>query len=144
MATDHAATTNGRGPNRYDYGGNPLAREQTNDSSARFQAFGGNLEPGLFRQQTGRKLGNPAPLGLSAFALTTFLLSLINLGTRGTSTPNIVVATAWAYGGLVQLLAGMWEFACEFPSPFHSRMFPALRAKPSPRHPQKQSERARD
>ncbi len=48
------------------------------------------------------------PLGLSAFALTIFLLSLINLGTRTITEPNIVVAAAYAYGGLVQLLSGMW------------------------------------
>ncbi len=55
-----------------------------------------------------RKFANPAPLGLSAFALTTFVLSLINLRTRGVNSPNIVVALAFGYGGLVQLLAGMW------------------------------------
>jgi len=58
-----------------------------------------------------RPLGNPAPLGLSAFAATTFVLSLINLGTRNVSTPNIVLGMAFFYGGLCQLLAGMWEFA---------------------------------
>ena len=51
---------------------------------------------------------NPAPLGLSAFALTTFVLSLINVGTRSIGEPNLVVALAYGYGGLVQLLAGMW------------------------------------
>jgi succinate-acetate transporter protein len=58
-----------------------------------------------------RKFANPAPLGLCAFALTTFVLSLINVGTLGVSTPNVVVGLALGYGGLVQLLAGMWEFA---------------------------------
>jgi succinate-acetate transporter protein len=55
-----------------------------------------------------RKFANPAPLGLSAFALTTFVLSLINVGTRDITHPNLVVALAYGYGGLVQLLAGMW------------------------------------
>jgi len=59
-----------------------------------------------------RKFANPAPLGLSAFALTTFVLSLINVQARGITTPNIITSLALAYGGLVQLLAGMWEFAC--------------------------------
>jgi len=58
-----------------------------------------------------RKFANPAPLGLSAFALTTFVLSLINCQARGITTPNIIVSLALAYGGFVQLLAGMWEFA---------------------------------
>ncbi|GAA5924445.1 acetate uptake transporter family protein [Sporobolomyces koalae] len=58
-----------------------------------------------------RKFANPAPLGLCAFGLTTFMLSLINLSTRGVTVPNIVVGPALFYGGLGQLLAGMWEFA---------------------------------
>lgn len=95
QGVDHAEK--GRGGHRYDYGGNPLAREDTSQSM-RFPAFGGELQPGAFSRPKGRKLANPAPLGLSAFALTTFLLSLINLGTRGTSTPNIVVAAAYGYG----------------------------------------------
>jgi succinate-acetate transporter protein len=54
-------------------------------------------------------IADPAPVGLAAFALTTFLLSVSNAHlTRGTGTPW--VAYALAYGGLVQLLAGMWEF----------------------------------
>lgn len=55
-----------------------------------------------------RKFANPAPLGLCAFALTTFVLSCINMHVRGQSQPNIVVPLAFAYGGLVQLLSGMW------------------------------------
>lgn len=54
------------------------------------------------------KVADPAPLGLAAFALTTFLLSAKNAGwTDGT---NAWLAYAFAYGGLCQLLAGMWEF----------------------------------
>jgi len=94
----------------YNYGGNPLAHLNTGES-ARFPAFGGEFQPGLYRPTTHRKFANPAPLGLSAFALTTFVLSLINCGTRNLTEPNIVVALAFGYGGLVQLLAGMWEMA---------------------------------
>lgn len=90
----------------YDYGGNPLAHINTGES-ARLPAFGGDFQPGLYRPPN-RKFANPAPLGLSAFALTTFVLSLINVRTRGVSEPNIVIALAFGYGGLVQLLAGMW------------------------------------
>lgn len=51
---------------------------------------------------------DPAPLGLAAFALTTFLLSAKNAGwTHGT---DAWLGYAFAYGGLCQLLAGMWEF----------------------------------
>jgi len=59
-----------------------------------------------------RKFANPAPLGLSAFAATTFILSMYNVQARHVLVPNIVVGMALGYGGLVQLLAGMWEFAC--------------------------------
>ena len=58
-----------------------------------------------------RQFANPAPLGLCGFALTTFLLSLINMRTRSITVSNMVVAPAFAYGGIVQLLAGMWEMA---------------------------------
>ena len=53
-------------------------------------------------------IADPAPLGLAAFALTTFLLSAFNVGwTKGTVA---FLGFALAYGGLAQLLAGMWEF----------------------------------
>nr|POE77659.1 acetate permease a [Quercus suber] len=94
----------------YDYGGNPLMHVNTGES-VRLQAFGGELQPGLYKSTKQRKFANPAPLGLSAFALTTFVLSLINLGTRGIPAPSLVIGAAFGYGGLVQLLAGMWEMA---------------------------------
>ncbi|KAJ5602002.1 hypothetical protein N7510_011536 [Penicillium lagena] len=92
---------------RFGYG--PLAHINTAES--RLPAFGGEFQPGLYKPVEGRKFANPAPLGLSAFALTTFVLSLINMSTRGLAAPNIVVGLAFGYGGLVQLLAGMWEMA---------------------------------
>src|SRR5213593_4671684 len=53
-------------------------------------------------------VADPAPLGLAAFALTTFLLSAKNADwTRGT---DAWLGYAFFYGGAVQLLAGMWEF----------------------------------
>ncbi len=51
---------------------------------------------------------NPAPLGLCAFALTTFVLSAANA--KLFSGATIVIGLAAFYGGLAQLLAGMWEF----------------------------------
>ncbi|RMZ91666.1 hypothetical protein DV736_g1078, partial [Chaetothyriales sp. CBS 134916] len=74
-------------------------------------AFGGEFQPGLYKPVEGRKFANPAPLGLCAFALTTFLLSLINLGTLSLTSPAIIISLAFGYGGLIQLLAGMWEMA---------------------------------
>jgi len=55
-------------------------------------------------------IANPGALGLFSFASTTFVLSLINVQARGVATPNVVVGMAIFTGGLVQLLAGMWEF----------------------------------
>ena len=90
---------------RFGYG--PLAHINTAESG-RLPAFGGEFQPGTYKSVAERKFANPAPLGLCAFALTTFVLSLINMRTRGVAAPNIVVAIALGYGGLVQLLAGMW------------------------------------
>jgi succinate-acetate transporter protein len=53
---------------------------------------------------------NPGPLGLAAFALTTFVLSMFNAGLVSDRGLPIVFGLALAYGGLAQLLAGMWEF----------------------------------
>jgi uncharacterized protein len=55
-------------------------------------------------------IANPAPLGLAGFALTTFVLSMVNSGLVSDKTEPIVFGLALAYGGLAQLLAGMWEF----------------------------------
>jgi uncharacterized protein len=86
---------------------NPMAFIHV-DNERRLPAFGGEFQPGLYKSVEARKFANPAPLGLSAFALTTFVLSAVNLGVRGVSVPNIAVPLALGYGGLVQLLAGMW------------------------------------
>jgi len=103
----------GSNVSHHDHAGhhnNALGRTDTN-MSARVPAFGGEAQPGSFRPTTHRKFANPAPLGLAAFALTTFILSLVNMQARGVTTNNVVVGAAYAYGGLVQLLAGMWEMA---------------------------------
>ena len=55
-------------------------------------------------------LADPAPLGLAAFALTTFVLSAHNAGLFGTVGNTIVVGLAIFYGGLAQFMAGMWSF----------------------------------
>jgi uncharacterized protein len=55
-------------------------------------------------------VANPAPLGLAGFALTTFVLSMFNAGLVSDKGEPIVFGLALAYGGLAQLLAGMWEF----------------------------------
>ena len=55
-------------------------------------------------------VADPAPLGLAAFALTTFLLSLFNAGLLPEAGVAIVFPLALFYGGIAQILAGMWEF----------------------------------
>jgi succinate-acetate transporter protein len=54
-------------------------------------------------------IADPGPLGLAAFALTTFVLSVFNAGILKQGEP-VVLGLALAYGGGAQLLAGMWEF----------------------------------
>ncbi len=53
---------------------------------------------------------NPAPLGLAGFAMTTLVLSVVNAGIVTGSSLAIVVALALAYGGLAQIMAGIWEY----------------------------------
>jgi uncharacterized protein len=54
-------------------------------------------------------IADPAPLGLGAFALTTFILSAHNA--CGDSVPLLAFfGYALFYGGLAQFMAGMWEF----------------------------------
>lgn len=107
VGTTGTTGVNGGTTNAYDYGGNPMAHIHSGPDP-RLAAFGGEFQPGLYKAPTHRKFANPAPLGLSAFALTTFVLSLINLNARSVTAPNIVLSLAFGYGGLVQLLAGMW------------------------------------
>jgi uncharacterized protein len=57
---------------------------------------------------TAPSVADPAPLGLAAFALTTFLLSAKNA--NWTHGGDAWLGYALAYGGIVQLLAGMWEY----------------------------------
>jgi succinate-acetate transporter protein len=55
-------------------------------------------------------VANAGPLGLSAFAITTFLLSMVNAGLIAKGAEPIVFGVALMVGGLAQVLAGMWEF----------------------------------
>jgi succinate-acetate transporter protein len=55
-------------------------------------------------------IADPGPLGLAAFAATTFFLSAKNADLMNAPTEAGVLGLAFFYGGLAQLLAGMWEF----------------------------------
>ena len=59
---------------------------------------------------SGWKPADPGPLGLAAFAMTTFVLSMFNANLVNEKGVPVVLGLALAYGGIVQLLAGMWEF----------------------------------
>src|SRR3954454_11654045 len=85
--------------------GTSTAREPTRGEAARARVESGN---GVARVLP--ITADPGPLGLGAFALTTFVLSMFNAGLVGKGGEPVVLALAFAYGGLAQLLAGMWEF----------------------------------
>jgi len=55
-------------------------------------------------------IADPGPLGLAGFAGTTFFLSVVNTNMLGASVETLVLGLALFYGGIAQLLAGMWEF----------------------------------
>jgi uncharacterized protein len=82
--------------------GAPVAQHQAvpNQSSA--------VNPPL---SVGSGIADPGPLGLAGFAGTTFFLSVVNTGMLGATVETVVLGLALFYGGLAQLLAGMWEFA---------------------------------
>jgi succinate-acetate transporter protein len=79
-------------------GGTATRKEPTAGRSAEARA------PGSW------SVADPGPLGLAAFALTTFVLSFFNAGLVADKGEPIVFGLAFAYGGVAQLLAGMWEF----------------------------------
>lgn len=92
---------------KYGYG--PLAQgsaTNNNNNNYKLSTFEKEAHPGTHVKT--HEFANPTPLGLCAFALTAFVLSLCNFQTRGVLEPNIVVGLAFGYGGIVQLLAGMW------------------------------------
>jgi uncharacterized protein len=62
------------------------------------------------RQVLGWKPADPGPLGLAGFAMTTFVLSMFNSNLVNGKGVPVVLGLALAYGGIVQLLAGLWEF----------------------------------
>jgi succinate-acetate transporter protein len=82
--------------------------QQSLDCRVTGRAFGGALQPGLWKPYEHRKLANPVPLGLCGFATSCFVLSCVNLQARGVEAPNIAVPLALVYGGFCQVLAGMW------------------------------------
>jgi succinate-acetate transporter protein len=70
----------------------------------------GPTRPAETQAPAGWKPADPGPLGLAAFAMTTFVLSMFNSNLVDPKGTAVVLGLALAYGGIVQVLAGMWEF----------------------------------
>lgn len=58
----------------------------------------------------GIKSANPAPLGLVGFGLTTVILSLVNAGVLPAAGEQVVIPLAFAFGGMIQIIAGIMEY----------------------------------
>ena len=74
---------------------------------------GGGQVPTLYGPAAAAEVtlvGDPAPLGLAGFGITTLVLSVINAGWVGAAAVPVVIALAIPFGGLGQVLAGMWAF----------------------------------
>ena len=70
-----------------------------------------SAKPGKPEDTGSPAIADPGPLGLAAFAMTTFVLSVFNANIIGTlALVGVVLPLALFYGGAVQILAGMWEF----------------------------------
>lgn len=86
--------------------------DQTFHKNDLYVAFAGTMNPQLHKAPT-RRLANPTPLGLAAFGLTTFVLSLCNCQARGVKDASISMSLSLFYGGFIQVCAGQWEMVCE-------------------------------
>jgi len=73
-------------------------------------ADAGAQHRGVAETGVGWKPADPGPLGLAGFAMTTFVLSMFNAGLVNKGGEPVVLGLALAYGGIAQVLAGMWEF----------------------------------
>jgi succinate-acetate transporter protein len=70
----------------------------------------GQADPTAAATDPTRGIADPGPLGLAAFALTTFVLSLFNAGIAPEALEPAVLPLALFYGGIAQFVAGLWEF----------------------------------
>lgn len=68
-----------------------------------------STDPGTTSTARTLDICDPGALGLAAFALTTFMLSVFNAGLIDKALEPVVFPVALVYGGIVQILAGMWE-----------------------------------
>ncbi|CAF3448828.1 unnamed protein product [Rotaria sp. Silwood2] len=84
----------------------------TRDAYERFQQLESLIKTYASNAATAKKKFNPTPLGLCAFSLTTFVLSMFNAGATipVTYSHGAVMGCALFYGGLIQFIAGLLEY----------------------------------
>ncbi|KAG7193111.1 uncharacterized protein KQ657_001228 [Scheffersomyces spartinae] len=74
-------------------------------------AFAGNFNPERYAPYPVHQFGNASALSLSGFGISAFCLGLYYAGAMGIKTSAVAVSLCVMYGGLVQLLGGVWELA---------------------------------
>jgi len=97
-----------RGTAPIDRGGNMSVHNPTAASPVQREAA--RSSEVVESRSGGITIADPGPLGLAAFAMTTFVLSMFNADLVSRSGEAVVFGLALAYGGIAQVLAGMWEF----------------------------------
>lgn len=80
--------------------------EEVEDQEGDLKLFS-EIQSALSKTRSQPALGNPAAIGLGAFAATTMLLQFHNLGFVGVGA---VMWLAFFFGGLAQLVAGFLEY----------------------------------
>ncbi|PKM45509.1 MAG: hypothetical protein CVV03_06485 [Firmicutes bacterium HGW-Firmicutes-8] len=64
----------------------------------------------MSEDKNANSIADPGPLGLAGFAMTTFVLSMVNAKLVPSTIAATFLTLALFYGGIAQMLAGMWEF----------------------------------
>jgi succinate-acetate transporter protein len=59
-------------------------------------------------QSNWRPLGNPVPLGLCGYGISTFTLGLVLMEARGATNPKLLICSSLTFSGLVTLISGLW------------------------------------
>ena len=101
---------------REEQGGGTAVRHRNGDQvavprpAAQDPTAGGMAREVVYASPPAATTADPGPLGLAAFAMTTFILSMFNSKLLGSGGEPVVLGLALVYGGTAQLLAGMWEF----------------------------------
>ena len=113
--TEHPTSHAGVYPAEHGHMGNGQSPDDTDGRVGRRSAPLAERRPGdgmdTAAETVDKRIADPGPLGLAAFAMTTFVLSVFNANIISNEKLEVVVLPlALFYGGFAQLLAGMWEF----------------------------------